>query len=88
MAGPAWFRAKRYGWGWTPATWQGWAVTAVYALAVLGWAAYLLIHRGVLRNWQDGSAVLIGVAPVLVLSAAVVAICWIKGERPGWHWGK
>lgn len=22
-----WFRPKRFGFGWTPATWQGWLVT-------------------------------------------------------------
>jgi len=25
-----WFKAKRYGWGWTPACWQGWLVLGVY----------------------------------------------------------
>ena len=30
-----WFRPKRFGFGWTPATWEGWVVTAaVAALAV------------------------------------------------------
>jgi hypothetical protein len=22
-----WFKTKLYGWGWVPATWEGWAVT-------------------------------------------------------------
>lgn len=87
MGAPLWFRAKRYGWGWTPATWQGWAIIAVYAAILLLWAAYLLANPGVPRRWH-GAAVWIGVAPVLVLSAALVAICWIKGERPRWRWGK
>ncbi|MDF7775138.1 hypothetical protein P1X14_07760 [Sphingomonas sp. AOB5] len=31
-----WFRPKRYGWGATPVTWQGWAATfALIASAVL-----------------------------------------------------
>jgi hypothetical protein len=29
-----WFRAKLYGWGWTPATWQGWAVTIGFVLYI------------------------------------------------------
>ena len=24
-----WFKPKRFGYGWTPASWQGWAVTLV-----------------------------------------------------------
>lgn len=31
-----WFKRKLYGWGWTPATWQGW-VTLVAFLAVFFW---------------------------------------------------
>jgi len=25
-----WFKSKLYGWGWTPARWQGWFVLVVY----------------------------------------------------------
>ena len=37
MSGP-WFGRKRVGWGLRPASWQGWAITGVYvvALVVLG----------------------------------------------------
>lgn len=30
-----WFAAKRYGWGWTPATWEGWVVLGTYIVVVL-----------------------------------------------------
>jgi hypothetical protein len=30
-----WFKPKRYGYGATPATWQGWAVTAAGAAVVV-----------------------------------------------------
>lgn len=30
-----WFRAKLYGFGWTPAKWQGWAVTVGFMLALI-----------------------------------------------------
>lgn len=31
-----WFKAKPFGWGWTPATWQGWLIMVLYiALIVL-----------------------------------------------------
>lgn len=31
---PEWFRPKRLGWGLVPITWQGWAYTAVWMLAI------------------------------------------------------
>ena len=30
-----WFKRKLYGWGWTPATWQGWLSTFVFIGLVL-----------------------------------------------------
>jgi len=84
MSGPLWFRAKRYGWGWTPATWQGWAVMAAYMAVVLGWAGY---EVGTGRR-QPISAVWPGLIVILLLTAGLILICWIKGERPRWRWGK
>ncbi len=31
---PEWFRMKKIGWGLVPATWQGWAYTALWASAI------------------------------------------------------
>jgi hypothetical protein len=36
-----WFRPKSFGYGWTPATWEGWLVTGlavVVVVVVAGWA--------------------------------------------------
>jgi hypothetical protein len=27
---PYWFKAKHYGWGWYPVTWQGWVITLLF----------------------------------------------------------
>ncbi len=32
--GRPWFRPKRYGWGFTPVSWQGWVLTGAYVAAV------------------------------------------------------
>ncbi|MDC6178149.1 hypothetical protein C2I33_02465 [Ralstonia solanacearum] len=73
-----WFPAKRYGWGWgLPTCWQGWAVFATY-FAALG-AGILLLHPG-----RSPAAFL---AFVLLISAALTAVCWRKGEPPRWRWG-
>lgn len=31
-----WFRPKKFGYGWTPVTWQGWVVTIILALIIVG----------------------------------------------------
>ncbi len=34
MAGTPWFRPRRYGFGLTPASWQGWVLTIAYVIGV------------------------------------------------------
>jgi hypothetical protein len=73
-----WFPAKRFGWGWgLPSGWQGWLVlVAFFALLIVGVLALLPVH-----------GVAIFLAYSSVLSAILVAVCWIKGEPPRWRWG-
>jgi hypothetical protein len=81
-----WFRAKTYGWGWTPSTWQGWAVTIVWSAALAAWLFYRWPADGVSPGWHFD---LVTVAGSLLLAAVFLVVCWIKGEPPGsWRWGK
>jgi hypothetical protein len=73
-----WFRARRYGWGWRPQTWQGWMITAIFCLATFTGSLLLAMHKA--------SAITIN-AFVLLLVIALVVICWRTGERPRWRWG-
>ena len=74
----AWFRAKRYGYGWGwPATWQGWVVLLGY-FAVWG---------------LSGVACLPERLPAFLcmtvrLSVVLLGICFWKGETPRWRWGE
>lgn len=78
-----WFKAKTHGWGWTPATWHGWLATAIYASAFGIWIAYWV------RSAEAGDAsVLKGFAPLLLLTVGFVLLCWTKGEKPRWSWGR
>lgn len=80
-----WFRTKRYGWGWTPATIQGWLVLAAFVGAV-GADYAALLYR--LRTGADFHAAMVTFfAWMAVLVVAILAVCWIKGERPRWRWG-
>ena len=74
-----WFAAKRYGWGWGwPSAWQGWLVLAAF-LGLLVAGTFLLPPR------TAPAAYLIYVA---VLSVALIAVCWLKGEPARWRWGE
>lgn len=72
-----WFPAKKYGWGWgPPCAWQGWVVLAVW-FGLLGGAAVLTLPRH-MGLW---------IASIVVLIVALMAVCYLKGEKPHWRWG-
>jgi bacteriorhodopsin len=71
--GPEWFVPKRYGYGATPITWQGWALTLGFVLITIGLAAVLAQHPLQLF------AVL---APLLIVFTVICA----RTTRGGWRW--
>jgi hypothetical protein len=80
-----WFHARSYGWGWTPATIEGWLVVAAFVAATL-------INTGVLvyrtrAGSHSRSAMLAFLLAQAVCVGLVIAICWMTGERPRWRWG-
>ncbi len=78
-----WFRAKRFGWGWTPITWQGWLITLFYIMAI----TYPALKID--KQAHSGSDALIGFAPYFIFFTTILLIiCYKKGERPHWSWGK
>jgi hypothetical protein len=73
-----WFPARRYGWGWgPPSSWQGWVVLAGFVV--------LLAIGFVLFPPNRELAFFLGY--VVLLSALLLAIGWLKGEPPRWRWG-
>jgi hypothetical protein len=73
-----WFKRKLYGWGWTPATWQGWLVVVVgIAFLVLG------IYIG--ETDDAPGAALLG---VLLMVGIIFYFGYKKGEKPRWQWGQ
>lgn len=74
-----WFPAKKYGWGWgLPLTWQGWAVLIAFMLLLLGGTIVISPAVSPVKH----------LLYVTVLSAALVGICYAKGEPPKWRWGR
>ncbi len=76
-----WFKRKLFGWGWTPARWQGWMVILVYVTILV---KMFILFDG---NSHSGSDTLIAMAfPFLLVTALLVFICYKKGESPRWQW--
>jgi hypothetical protein len=82
MNNKLWFRAKRFGWGWTPISWQGWVLTLVYIVSLVNYA--FLINPQV----NSGSDFLIRYAFFFIpVTTFFIIICYLKGEHPHWSWG-
>jgi hypothetical protein len=74
-----WFPAKKYGIGWGfPVTWQGWTVLLTYILLII-----------IGSKIVTGSTSKVGffLVYVVFVTALLILICWIKGEKPIWRWG-
>lgn len=77
-----WFKRKIYGWGWTPARWQGWVATGVFVIAFI----YSIRRRGmpmVLTPRQE----LEMAVELLAITALFLLVCYKTGEKPRWQWG-
>jgi hypothetical protein len=79
-----WFKAKKYGWGWYPATWEGWAVTLLWTIAFIRVLA-LFAERMVAG---EVSSLAWFLPLIVVLVGALLLTCWATGEPARWRWGE
>lgn len=86
-----WFKSKEYGWGWTPASKEGWIVMAVYLLVLafssIAYFQYMKRVNEVL-NLSEAVIAFAYILLVTFLSLILIFICTVKGEKPKWRWGK
>lgn len=80
-----WFKAKLYGWGWTPVRWQGWLSIVLYVVLLCG--IVILQEKDIAGNPDSGTNLLMFGLPILVLTVLLLAVCYAKGEKPRWQWG-
>ena len=77
-----WFKPKRYGYGATPVTWQGWMVTLAAVVAMVVVSLYLRLNER--HDWA--------LAAMLAFDAAVIVALTIVCRRKTdgewrWRWG-
>lgn len=71
-----WFIRKTYGYGWTPATWEGWLTLLVWLVI------FIPITLTIGRNW------IVGIIGVFSITGLLLYVCYKKGEKPRWQWGR
>lgn len=79
-----WFKRRRYGYGWIPVTWQGWAVVGLFLVFVLTGVFWLEDTP----NGEFTKEVGIYLAGVGLMAAGLVLISAHYGPKPKWRWGK
>ena len=78
-----WFEPKTYGYGWTPITWQGWALVLGYILVLV-----LLFLDTYKKSQSIGDILYYFITPFLVGTGLLIFICYKKGGPAKWQWGK
>lgn len=74
-----WFRSRTYGWGWTPCSWEGWTVVAVFILFLV--RDFLRIDENT-NSTSDTLRPFIG--HMVIATLILVAISYWKGDRAKW----
>lgn len=79
----AWFRAKKYGYGWgLPATWQGWTIFIAYLIFII-W--------DFVRIDKTSHSVSDTLRPVIIqfiiATGILLIIIYFTGEKLMWRWG-
>jgi hypothetical protein len=77
-----WFKAKNFGWGWYPVSWEGWVIILLYCA---GLTQFIMQANSTAHS---GSDFLINLSiPFIVNTIFLLIICYARGEKPEWRWG-
>lgn len=75
-----WFKAKRYGYGWYPATWQAWLIMLVYLII---FTALVFVFESNMEKYMAFYFI-----SIFVITGLLIYISYKKGEPAKWRWGK
>lgn len=80
----AWFRKRKYGYGWgLPQTWQGWVIFLLY----IAFIPYDFVSID--STSHSVSDTLINFIPNMFLATVIfIAIAFITSGKPEWHFGE
>lgn len=78
-----WFKAKKYGWGWYPSTWQGFTVLGLYISVLI-----ILFYNIDVYSPSAPETIISFLPQWIVLTVILFLVCIIKGEKPRWRWGR
>lgn len=74
-----WFRQKTFGYGATPNTWQGWAVT------LAGVALILAVVLEAMQIPDQHTGLMVALSGAAIIFIAMSVITYLKTEG-GWRW--
>ncbi|HEY1041574.1 MAG TPA: hypothetical protein VGE63_02515 [Candidatus Paceibacterota bacterium] len=75
-----WFKLKEYGYGWKPASWEGWLTVSIYLILIIG--------LGLAVNPQEQKELgILFILPVIILTTTLITIAYKTGGKPEWRWG-
>ena len=79
-----WFKRRRYGWGWTPVTWQGWLAVTLFAAVVISSAFTLPLKP----NEPTTGQIIVFLMYVAGAGLTLIGVSIMKGPSPKFRWGK
>ncbi|MEO6728343.1 MAG: hypothetical protein ABIM99_00310 [Candidatus Dojkabacteria bacterium] len=77
-----WFKNKKYGYGWTPATKEGWIVLAVFfvVIAITGFVCAVITD-------SEMTFTILFCILVLIETFILLIVARVKGEEAEFRWG-
>jgi hypothetical protein len=82
MSREYWFRPRSFGYGATPITWEGWAVTLGSAIVTVGAIFAIVISEA--RNWPDRRP--LQAACLIVFVATLIATIVVSRAKTDGEW--
>ena len=79
-----WFKRRRFGWGWVPASKQGWLTLVAFVAAVGGGGLVM----GLTQDDGDFWPVVAYLVFVAGASATLIRVTRAHGPDPHWRWGR